>query len=121
MSSEMAWRAASFTSGAAEKSGKPWAMFTASYCIARRVISRITDSVNRSALADSVRCTAAAIWLEPAVDASPALNGLLPHPLGEVQPAPQCARPYSSQAPSRARARAPEEQPLEALCRTRDD
>ena len=45
-------------------------MLTASCCMARRVISRITDSVNRSALADSVRCAAAATRLEPVVDAS---------------------------------------------------
>src|SRR5579864_2208765 len=74
MSSEMAWRAASFTSGEAGKSGNPCAMLTASYCMARRVISRITDSVNCSALVESVRCTAAATLVAPVVDASPALD-----------------------------------------------
>src|ERR1700719_3821884 len=78
MSLEMAWRAASLTSADAGKSGNPCAMLTASYFMARRVISRITDSVNRAALADSVRCTAAATLLDPVVDASPALNGSLP-------------------------------------------
>src|ERR1700692_4226537 len=85
MSSEIAWRAASFTSGDAGKSGNPWAMLTALYCIARRVISRITDSVKRSALADSVFCAAATTCFAPVVDASSApgnlvgaLNGFLP-------------------------------------------
>src|SRR5215813_6213025 len=55
MSSEMAWRAASFTSFGAEKSGKPWERFTALCLSARRVISRMTDSVNCSALAESMR------------------------------------------------------------------
>src|SRR5579863_2037020 len=85
MSPEMALLAASFTSSAAGKSGNPCAMLTASYCIARRVISRITDSVKRSALSESLRCTAAANLLVPPMDGSPApdkldgaLNGFLP-------------------------------------------
>src|SRR5271165_2160300 len=52
MSSEIAWRAASFTSAGAAKSGKPCERLTALCFIARRVISRITDSVNCSALAE---------------------------------------------------------------------
>src|SRR5262249_16627517 len=55
MSSEMAWRAASLMSPGAAKSGKPCDRFTASYFIASRVISRITDSVNCSALAEIMR------------------------------------------------------------------
>src|SRR5580765_8296565 len=55
MSSEMAWRAASLISAGAAKSGKPWERLTALCFIARRVISRITDSVNCSALAEIIR------------------------------------------------------------------
>src|SRR5271165_2993128 len=55
MLSEMAWRAASLISSGAEKSGKPCERFTAWCFNARRVISRITDSVNCSALAESIR------------------------------------------------------------------
>src|SRR3990172_7374549 len=51
----MAARAASLISGAAGKAGKPWARLTASYCSARRVISRMTDSVKCSTLAESMR------------------------------------------------------------------
>src|SRR6266436_7801030 len=55
MSSEMAWRAASLTSAGAAKSGKPCERLTALCFRARRVISRMTDSVNCSAFAESVR------------------------------------------------------------------
>src|SRR5215472_6730952 len=55
MSSAMAWRAASLISCGAAKSGKPCDKFTAPCFIARRVISRITDSVNCSAFAESMR------------------------------------------------------------------
>ena len=55
MSSEMAWRAASLISAGAEKSGKPWERLTALCWMAERVISRMTDSVNCSALAESMR------------------------------------------------------------------
>src|SRR5258708_28100044 len=55
MSSEIAWRAASFTSAGAAKSGKPCERLTALCFKARRVISRITDSVNCSAFAESMR------------------------------------------------------------------
>src|SRR6266566_4939458 len=55
MSSAMAWRAASLISAGAGKSGKPWERLTALCFKARRVISRMTDSVNCSALADSMR------------------------------------------------------------------
>src|SRR5713226_5198207 len=55
MSSEIAWRAASFTSAGAAKSGKPCERLTASCFNARRVISRMTDSVNCSAFAESMR------------------------------------------------------------------
>src|SRR5580704_11129200 len=60
MSSEMAWRAASLISRGAAKSGKPWERLTALCLRARRVISRITDSVNCSALAESMR---RAMWV----------------------------------------------------------
>src|SRR5260370_41214453 len=55
MSSEIAWRAASFTSAGAAQSGKPCDRLTELCFIARRVISRMTDSVNCSAFADSMR------------------------------------------------------------------
>src|SRR5258708_37946964 len=55
MSSEIAWRAASFTSAGAAKSGKPCERLTALCFKARRVISRMTDSVNCSAFAESMR------------------------------------------------------------------
>src|SRR5215831_6474256 len=55
MSSAMVWRAASLISSGAAKSGKPCERFTAPCFIARRVISRMTDSVNCSALAESIR------------------------------------------------------------------
>src|SRR5215831_5393541 len=61
MSSEMAWRAASLMSFGAAKSGKPCDKFTALYFIASRVISRITDSVNWSALAEIMRREISAI------------------------------------------------------------
>src|ERR1700724_2622317 len=60
MSSEMAWRAASLISSGAAKSGKPWERLTALCLRARRVISRMTDSVNCSALAEIMR---RAIWV----------------------------------------------------------
>src|SRR6266536_601311 len=44
----MARTAAAFTSSGASKSGKPWARLTAPCSSASRVISRMTDSVNRS-------------------------------------------------------------------------
>src|SRR6185437_15447655 len=46
ISSAMASRAAILTSAGAAKSGKPWARFTALCSKARRVISRMTDSLN---------------------------------------------------------------------------
>src|ERR1700692_1750492 len=55
MSSAMAWRAASLISAGAAKSGKPCDRLTAWCSSARRVISRMTDSVNCSALADNMR------------------------------------------------------------------
>src|ERR1700693_4428776 len=55
MSSEMALRAASLISSGAAKSGKPCDKLTAPCFKARRVISRITDSVNCSAFAESMR------------------------------------------------------------------
>src|SRR6266853_4704291 len=55
MSSLMAWRAASLTESGAGKSGKPCERFTALCFNARRVISRMTDSVNCSALAEIMR------------------------------------------------------------------
>src|SRR5438309_11276028 len=50
----MAARAASLTSAGAGKSGNPCARLTASYCRARRVISRMTDSVKYSAFSESI-------------------------------------------------------------------
>src|SRR6202171_3761479 len=75
MSSARACRAASFTSFDAGKSGNPWAIFTASYCSASRVISRITDSVKLSVFADSIRRAAIATRLAPLVETSPQLIG----------------------------------------------
>src|ERR1700722_16398789 len=49
MSAAMASCAARLISAGAGKSGKPWDKLTALWRIASRVISRITDSVNRSA------------------------------------------------------------------------
>src|SRR6185437_8231345 len=60
MSAEMASRAARLISAGAGKSGKPCDRFTAPYCSARRVISRITDSVNRPAFSESPGLTLAA-------------------------------------------------------------
>src|ERR1035437_10311356 len=59
----MASCAARLISAGAEKSGKPCARFTASYCIACRVISRITDSVKCSTLSER-KCLA---WAETGV------------------------------------------------------
>src|SRR5437879_13678371 len=55
MSSAMARRAASLISAGTGKSGNPWERLTALCFKARRVISRMTDSVNCSALAESMR------------------------------------------------------------------
>jgi hypothetical protein len=49
----IARRAASFTSSGAGKSGKPCDRFTAPCRLARRVMSRMTDSVKRAALAEA--------------------------------------------------------------------
>src|ERR1700691_5408509 len=56
----MACCAARFTSAGAGKSGKPWERLMALCWMARRVISRITDSVNCSALRESRGLVAAA-------------------------------------------------------------
>src|SRR5271156_4364865 len=53
MSAAMASCAARFISAGAGKSGKPCERLTALCCRARRVISRITDSVNWPALKES--------------------------------------------------------------------
>ena len=52
-SARMARHAASLISSGASKSGKPWARLMASWRRARRVISRMTDSVNWSDLAET--------------------------------------------------------------------
>src|SRR4051794_41589837 len=52
MSDWMAAQAASFTTEGAGKSGKPWERFTPPCSWFRRVISRITDSVNCVAFFD---------------------------------------------------------------------
>src|SRR5258708_39412470 len=62
MSSEMACRAASLTSAGAAKSGKPCERLTAPCFMARRVISRMTDSVNCSAFAEIMRREICAIF-----------------------------------------------------------
>src|SRR5438094_4739054 len=62
MSSEIAWRAASLISAGAAKSGNPCERFTALCFIASRVISRMTDSVNCSALAEIMRREIPAIF-----------------------------------------------------------
>src|SRR6266852_4330121 len=67
MSSAMALRAASLISSGAAKSGNPWDRLTAPCCKARRVISRITDSVNCSAFAESMRREICAIERSGAV------------------------------------------------------
>src|ERR1700693_5302991 len=53
MSADIASCAARLISAGAAKSGKPCERFTALCCNARRVISRITDSVNCPAFAES--------------------------------------------------------------------
>src|SRR5580704_16302243 len=53
MSAAIASCAARLISAGAGKSGKPCERLTALYCKARRVISRITDSVNCDAFAES--------------------------------------------------------------------
>src|SRR5215467_5009582 len=55
MSLSIASIARRLMSSGAEKSGKPCDRLTAPYFIASRVISRITDSVNRLALRDTCR------------------------------------------------------------------
>src|SRR5205807_4030313 len=57
----MAARAASLTSAGAGKSGNPCARLTASYCRAKRVISRMTDSVKYSAFSESINRAVLAI------------------------------------------------------------
>src|ERR1700741_1786822 len=52
MSAAIASCAARLISAGAAKSGNPCERFTALYCRARRVISRITDSVNCAALVE---------------------------------------------------------------------
>src|SRR5260370_701132 len=67
MSSEMALRAASLISSGAAKSGKPCERLTAPCFRARRVISRMTDSVNCSAFAEIMRREICAIETSEAV------------------------------------------------------
>src|SRR5215469_6524716 len=57
MSAAIASWAARLISAGAGKSGKPCDKLIAPYCSARRVISRITDSVKRSAFSESLRLT----------------------------------------------------------------
>src|SRR6202158_3008786 len=73
MSSAMALRAASLISSGAAKSGKPWDRLTAPCFNAKRVISRMTDSVNCSAFAESMRREICAIERAGAV-ISPSQN-----------------------------------------------
>src|SRR6267378_3196722 len=73
MSSAMALRAASLISSGAAKSGNPWDRLTAPCFKAKRVISRMTDSVNCSAFAESMRREICAIERSGAV-ISPSQN-----------------------------------------------
>src|SRR2546423_1273378 len=74
----MACIATRLMSSGAAKSGKPCDRFTAPYFIASRVISRMTDSVNRLALRDTEACletTGTLILIEiPEVDWTNALT-----------------------------------------------
>src|SRR5579862_578033 len=85
MSSSMAFCAARFTSAGAGKSGKPCDKLMALYCSASRVISRMTDSVNCSALRERRGLVAVAdsgfagfvfSAIEPAVDVRVASHDL---------------------------------------------
>src|SRR5438132_4924786 len=67
MSSAIALRAASLISSGAAKSGNPWDRLTARCFKASRVISRMTDSVNCSAFAESIRREICAIERSAAV------------------------------------------------------
>src|SRR5256714_148701 len=78
MSSAIALRAASLISSGAAKSGNPWDRLTAPCFKASRVISRITDSVNCSAFAESMRREIFAIERSGAVIA-PSQNGQTYH------------------------------------------
>src|SRR5260370_40759157 len=66
-SREMALRVASLISSGGAKSGKPCERLTAACFKARRVISRMTDSVNCSAFAESMRREICAIETSEAV------------------------------------------------------
>ena len=61
MSSATAAAAAALSSGGHGKSGKPWARLTAPAATASRFISRMTDSVKRSALAEILGRAMAAV------------------------------------------------------------
>src|SRR5260370_14535270 len=67
MLSEMGLRAACLISSGAAESGKPCERLTAPCFRARRVISRMTDSVNCSAFAESMRREICAIETSEAV------------------------------------------------------
>src|ERR1700674_2395926 len=92
MSSEMALRAASLISSGAAKSGNPWDRLTAPCFKARRVISRMTDSVNCSAFAESMRREICAIERSGAVIA-PSQNDEI-ESLGAHIPRPCMERPW---------------------------
>src|SRR5260370_11335923 len=77
MSSAMALRAASLISSGAAKSGNPCDRLTAPCFKARRVISRMTDSVNCSALAESMRREICAIVVSGAVIAPSYLDEIV--------------------------------------------
>ena len=53
MSASIASRAAAFSSSGHGKSGNPWLRLTAPAWLARRVISRMTDSVKLAAFFDT--------------------------------------------------------------------
>src|SRR5207247_695774 len=68
-SAKIASAAACFSSSGAGKSGKPWARLTAPRAMASRFISRMTDSVNRSAFAliRALRAVAGACGMRPSL------------------------------------------------------
>ena len=82
MSASTAAATAAFSSGGQAKSGKPCARLTAPAATARRFISRMTDSVNRSALAEIDRRVMAGSLdaLRDARSDQPTLDDLVPGP-----------------------------------------
>src|SRR4029077_6506596 len=86
----MASCAARLMSAGAEKSGNPCARLTASYCIACRVISRITDSVKCSTLSERKCLGWAETWVMRSSLAQETLTEGQP-PSAVQRGSPQCA------------------------------